>query len=483
MPLTWNTLFINETTWTLGITDGRAGGEVRTLEVDVESVSFPEQVARAVQAVEELDARTGPLIVGLPSAWCFCATLSGDGLLRRQRRQGLVYRLEEVLPVDAEAVTADFIEHDASIMGVATLNHLVTPLLSVLEEAGLTVAHFCPTALLIHAATKNDFPVDGVTASTDCHLIVSNVATVDLIASENGRTTDWRSVQAEAGAIQAELESIFTGPEHQPVISVRGISESLTAELAAQGVTLQEDATSHNSVETLERTTRYTAQLLRQGQPPVVDLRRETLSGKGHWQRIAAPATAAMVALLLLALSIGILNTWKTARLERLAQQQTDQQTQLFRETFPGQRVPTAVLSRFRSEALKAKGLTGSDGALPPAATALTDLQQLLAGLPAGASPTDDLRFRVLEIRLEPDRLYLDGQARSHADADRFAAGLRESVTYTIDPPRTQNLPPTPGNAPSNFSTRHNARHNTGGGGDSGGVAFTVVGHRVEDKP
>jgi hypothetical protein len=145
--------------------------------------------------------------------------------------------------------------------------------------------------------------------------------------------------------------------------------------------------------------------------------------------------------------------------------------------------VPAAVLARFRSEAAKSRGLAGTDDSVPPPAATLQDLHNVIAGLPegnggetsGGVSGGDALRFRVLELRIEPTRLYLDGQARSHAAADRIAAGLREATTYQIDPPRTQNL--------RSSNTTALASQTSGGSGGRGGVAWTLVGQRVEGTP
>ena len=62
-------------------------------------------------------------------------------------------------------------------------------------------------------------------------------------------------------------------------------------------------------------------------------------------------------------------------------------------------------------------------------------LRDLLTRLPA------DVRYRVLEIRLDQGRFTLEGQVNSHGDADAIAAGLREGGkgrAFSVELPRTE---------------------------------------------
>ena len=156
MRTRWTSLLIDDHVWTLGLTTGTA---TQTLLVEMGDEDASASVAKVSAALSEKRVHTGsPLMVGLPSSWCFAAGVTTDGLLRRQRRPGMLYRMEEKLPVDAEAITADFVAAGSNMLGVATLNDRVGPVLEALEAAGLTVAHLCPTALLAAAAFRSRCP-------------------------------------------------------------------------------------------------------------------------------------------------------------------------------------------------------------------------------------------------------------------------------------------------------------------------------------
>ncbi len=51
-----------------------------------------------------------------------------------------------------------------------------------------------------------------------------------------------------------------------------------------------------------------------------------------------------------------------------------------------------------------------------------------------------ETRFRVVEVQIEPDRLGLEGQARSHGEAEGIAASLRTLPDWQVNPPSTHSL-------------------------------------------
>ena len=486
MSFRWTSLLIADDAWTLGLTEGVA---TRLLRVEVNGSDPARRLAAVHGALRDQEfkvAEAGTLIIGLPSSWCFAATVSTNGLLRRQRRSGLLYRLEEKLPVDAEAVTADFLETNGEAFGVATLSDRVRPVLEALEAAGLTVAHMSPTALLAAASLrvrKRGREGGADSGKVNVTLLAPTKGHVDLVVEQGGSMIAWRQVGSAPEALAEELRSL----DVDEAVDVRIRSVGLNAEAleaigeAGWNVIGSDEITADADPLILAAT--HAGKLLRRGQAPAPDLKRDALAGRGHWSRVRPAVLSVAAAATLLLLSVASINLWQARGHQRTVASLQDRQSMLFRETFPDQRVPAAILARFRSEAAKSRGLAGTDASVPPPATTLQDLHDVLTGLPNASEP-DALRFRVLELRVEPTRLYLDGQARSHADADRIAAGLRGATSYQIDPPRTQNLRNPPGSVNSANVTRAAARP-AGGGGSAvnGGVNWTLVGQRSGGTP
>jgi len=139
---------------------------------------------------------------------------------------------------------------------------------------------------------------------------------------------------------------------------------------------------------------------------------------------------------LLLVAVIGV-TQWRAGRYAAIEADLAGREVELFKQTFPDQRVPVNIKSRLASEARKLAGLSGreaGDVAAMRPTSALVHLYALLASLPG------DLRFRILDLSIDPDQLRVTGEARAHGDAERIAGSLRDTGRYEVDPPRTQAL-------------------------------------------
>jgi hypothetical protein len=85
---------------------------------------------------------------------------------------------------------------------------------------------------------------------------------------------------------------------------------------------------------------------------------------------------------------------------------------------------------------LRALRGVSQDGAPVTAASppALVVLHDLLAALPA------DVRFQVSDVHIVGGQLSIEGQTRSHADADAIAERLRAEGRLVLSDPRSEQL-------------------------------------------
>jgi hypothetical protein len=83
---------------------------------------------------------------------------------------------------------------------------------------------------------------------------------------------------------------------------------------------------------------------------------------------------------------------------------------------------------------LGGQGAGDAESAVPRTPSALVHLREVLKGLPTG------LRCRLLELSIQPDEVRLDGQARSHSEAEAIAVAIRQSGLYEVEPPKTETL-------------------------------------------
>ena len=92
------------------------------------------------------------------------------------------------------------------------------------------------------------------------------------------------------------------------------------------------------------------------------------------------------------------------------------------------------IRSRLESEVAKLAGSRGQGEEIPVAVPTLRLLKDFLVSLPK------DMRYRIVDLRIEQDRLSLEMEVRSHSDADVIASALRKQG-FVVDQPRSEQLP------------------------------------------
>ncbi len=201
---------------------------------------------------------------------------------------------------------------------------------------------------------------------------------------------------------------------------------------------------------------------------PWINLRRDALAVGDSFRQVRAPLTFAAAAVVLLVICLCGAMLWRANRYERIANDFADQQQSAFRTAFPTGPVPADVRSRLESEERRLRGLSGDDGSAPPPTDAgLVTLRDLIMHLP----PDRDVRYRVLEVRLDQGRFAVEGQATAHGDADSIVASLKRGGAFVVEPPRTEQL---------NGSTTSDDKATSGG---NKGVAFSISGTALTAMP
>ena len=160
------------------------------------------------------------------------------------------------------------------------------------------------------------------------------------------------------------------------------------------------------------------------------------LVARNPFRQARTALTAAVAAVVLCMLCLAAAMFWRSTQYDDLAARHADEQQAVFRRAFPGFAVPADVRSRLASDEKSLRGPAGDSAAPRSHDPGLVTFRDLMSHLP---SP-DELRYRVLEVRLDPAGFTLDGQAVSHADADVIVAALRKGGRFTVDPPRTEQL-------------------------------------------
>lgn len=401
-------------------------------------------VARTLRA----DGHGGePILLALPAMWCLTASVTAAGVDRANRRRALGFQLEEHLPVAAEHIVADYVEHpDDHVLGVAVELARLQPTIDGLETAGIPVAHACPATLLAAAEVTRDAKRSG---ADDCALLRRTSDGWELLEMHADRPRAWwwfgKDRASLTERITAWAEQWMTdeqaAADHAPAL-YRLSEDDAVDDQDDPPLALPEQVKVIDAAEADGNATvvRQACRVLDGSVTPWIECRRDALAAPGRYQTYRRPMLALVSAVIALLVGVGVAAHWRAEAYRDLVAEHRAALTDHFRTALPDQPVPTVgVLQRMGSEYRKLAGVGGQASDEQTAGqlrrvSALRQLQVVLDALP------DDLRYRLLDVSIQPDRVRLDGQVRQHADAERLAVALRRTERYDVDSPKTQSL-------------------------------------------
>lgn len=431
-------VLIGREAWRLGVvTDG---------VVAVERLDFGDDATLAdrVEAIRVRLSAAGwtdrPVVLALDSPHCLCATFDVSDLDRAGRRKAMAFRLEENLPLAAEDAVADFLElPDGRAVGVCSALADLKPLVDAYENAGIPVRHVCPTALLMtQQLTAQHTDLDAVLiASGDAD---RGTTDLDLLELHDHRPTHWWWF-ADDRTAAAERIALLTSQADRPAEAALLRIARLGSDADEPGASPRLEPVEPDVADPDHAAALQAVRILDGIDEPWINLRRDQLAAPDPFDTYRRPVLALAAAVVLLLVSTIVIGQWRTAQYAAAATDLRAEQAEVFRDAMPGQRVPFAgIRNRLESERRKLAGLGGRDTASGDDAdalhrtSALTHLQHVLAALPT------NVRFRLLDLSIEPDRIRVAGEAQSHADAERLVIALRQTGGYDVDPPETQAL-------------------------------------------
>ncbi len=417
-------LFAGESSWRIGVVQG---SRVSIHCIDLTDEIDVTQTAQSIrQALDQKEYRGEAILLAVPTAWCLSARVPTQDTPRKDRHRTLTYRLEEQLPLPAEQIVADFHDIDnLSALGVCTILERVQPWIEALEARGVAIHLVCPEAwLTMQDLLKNDPQCDG--------LVLKDANYFDLFYLENEKPIQWLRSACDTNELRWHLQTRQIESGQSLRLLVCGSFQAhVDALRAIEGLEIEVVENTDRS----ESACRSADRILSGHAEPMINFRREQLAVIDPLRHIRKPLRAAMVAGLVLLVGAIVFFNLRVVHYQQLAESNENEQTQVFRQALPKVRLAhLSPRSRMKSEFNRLQGIRGDSDAVPEQPSALITLQQVLRGLP------QKLRYRILEMRIEPERLLLEGQARSHSDTDTIATALRNQLPMKIEPPQTQRL-------------------------------------------
>jgi type II secretory pathway component PulL len=386
-------------------------------------------LAQLLGLLQELSYQGQEVCLGLPSELVFSAQVETADLPRKNRATALLYRLEEQLPLEAERLTADFFPPAGGrTLGVAVETRRLEPLLERLAEAGVEVANLCPTALLAAWQVLHQRQ----TEPPGHYLLLAGPDGWDLCRLADCQPAAWYATAREPDELVRSLNAdLLAAPVEaaRPVVEVLGELDDATARQIEQdaGVTL-----TRSSEPSVSAAAAKAAALALAGHGAGwIDLRRDHLAMKNVWVRLQPLVRAAAILGLALLLTITVLCYWRGRRYEAEARQFDALQLAAYQSVYPTGQVPPNMASRLRSEYARLSATSGEGYDVPRRQSALDNLRAIAANLPG------DVRYRLTTVELSPASLLIEGQVRSHGEAERIAQALKRA-DLEIEPPATE---------------------------------------------
>lgn len=402
-------------------------------------------------------------VIALPAHWCYAASISTEGLPARQLRQALPYRFEPQVPFPIEDLAVDIHGHGDTRLLVATKAEMLQSAVHELEDAGVRVCTITPLSLLtVQGAIPHD-----VDTPLSLSIAETTSRSGDIVDSRNEITitrnevTEWRWQPTPP---KQNDDSGETGGEF--IDADNALKHACAAACAIACETAQ----------------------------PLINLQQGALASRQKLEQIRKPLSAclAAAALLMLAAIIGMqARAWQY---RQLAQTHDDASRSAYVEAFPGETVPVSMDRRLKT---RLRDLRGRQGLAPPAPgsspgsdnsiDASTDSSMHYSGGSGGGGTLavvyelidrlpEEMRFIVIDVRVNRDRIDLTGHARSHSDADAIASALRRDDRFTVTPPSTENLQDQGVQFTLNLTPRKDPRPPESNPGSTGTLAVEPAG-------
>ncbi len=422
--------------------------------------SDPVALAEAAASyAERWRLRHPSVLIATATESSYFARLDADAARRIRDHASLGFELERLLPLDAEEIVADCIAAERtvseSVGAVAVALDRWGPVVDALESLMLPVTHIVPASLLVlqravetEVIPKNSLSFWSMTA------LGGEPTKVELFDLDGvGRLMAWRSCGIDPRSVEREVTLQSGGMDRDDwywVTDPAFVVESTSAESGSPR---------YLSVDVLQLLTQQVRALVSGRDDPWFDLRRGPLARhdplRPYRSRLRTFAVAAAVfwaTIVGVCVAKGMQYREQTSQNERL-------QAERFRDALPGQRIPSAILGRMRSEREKAIGQRGSGLAVELPGRATDTLVAMLAGLP------EHIDMEIRELRISGNELSIELLLESQDDAGRVAAAI-QNEGFSADPPATVLVG---GNrVQASLRARRNASAPIGSGGNVG---------------
>ncbi|MEC8557956.1 MAG: hypothetical protein VXZ82_23365 [Planctomycetota bacterium] len=407
-------LLASDSEWKLVAPDGNS-------RVVGETAESPEAVLARVLEASSSSLRLGLLL----EASQVLHTCFPSSELGQVTEKSIAFRVEADLPLSAEEIWTDHVLVGEQISAFAIEGRVFSKWLDACETLSVESRRIELSSLVPVSLAQVQSLVDSRTVPQACKLLLVGRDRSELFRLSNGKPGQWRLVQN--GATEAEWQLTLRESDGSSSKSLYCIGD---AEAFADLAFPESTDARWIEGEPQAMAVGLGHEFLTRRKKPWIDFTRDVDFGDNARAGAQLARQWLLVASVFFLLLSGCF-LLRASLLNWAIRQVQQERASVFISTFPGQRQPTAVLKRFRSEWAKVQGArdTQSNDLTPPQ-QAVLDLGELLATLPT------DVPFSVSEFRIENGSVYLDLEIRQHEDAGLIVEAM-DSERWSFEPPST----------------------------------------------
>lgn len=401
-----------------------------------------DDVARLIaEALGRLGHAGQGVTLAIPSGWCMSVTIDAGGA--RLDRKGMLFKLEEKVPLAAEELTADFAAPadgagPQARLAVCSRVDALRPWLEALERAGVAVESVTSAALLAARAAAA-LATPAATDGNDTLLLIKEGDDVSVVSLRGGRQVAWNLAPRTANGIALQVRlSAFVHPV-QDVMAFGLSSEELASLDAGLRVTVVDaDADVVALATSLLGNAPHGSRL---------ELRRGPLAVADRYRLVRGSLNAALAAAAVLLLCVAGALFLRAHRYDRQAAGESAQAVQAFREAFPDWPMPASVRAVVESEhrklgaSLPAAVVPSHDkergqrpANAPPSPQRGSALAMLLQVLAAISDGSGSARFRLDRLSFDAERFELEGDAPTADVVDDLVTACRVAGLAVTSP-------------------------------------------------
>ncbi len=345
----------------------------------------------------------------------------------RRDPQALAIVLENELPWAAEEFVADFVPNGRQFLGVAVPWGELKELVQGLEDAGVWVQSIGAWSLVQLQGLMRG----GIGANQWVVLAEGGNAS-SLLALRGGRLVSWEWLPSrDVETLRTRMGLMLVREADRNVCSTDVRWVYVGVDEATQAALSESVGASMRIAESADMAASQVRRILAGKERPWVEWRRGALADSRPYRSVRGLSLlTAIMGLVAMGLLIAAIRV-RAGQYESQAMALSGEQTKLFHELLPRQKVPVGVRIRLESELVKLKAERGNPEAAIQLVSTPEILEHCVAALP------ESIRLRVRSIEVNGSQVTLDCETLSLSDSAILVDALNLEG-FEVTAPRTE---------------------------------------------